>query len=277
MAGPAPVLSIENLSVGLPALADRTHAVRDVSLSIGPGETLCVVGESGSGKSMTALAAIGLLPGGVQVLSGAIRLAGRDLLALDERGWCDVRGREVGTVFQEPMTSLNPVMRVADQIAETFRAHGLLTPAERRRRAVELLAEVNLPNPELIARAYPHELSGGQRQRVMIAMALALEPKLLIADEPTTALDVTTQAQVLRLIDSLRRRKGTAVLFINHDFGGVAEIADPGAGLPSGGRVEGRKGGDVPAPPRRPYTNRLPPAGAPPPGGGSVPPRRNGG
>src|SRR5688500_3671088 len=164
---PAPVLSIENLSIGLPALADRPHAIKGLSLSINPGETLCVVGESGSGKSMTAMATIGLLPGGVEVLSGTIRLGGRDLLALDETGWCDVRGREVGTVFQEPMTSLNPVMRVADQISETFRAHGLLTPAERDRRVLDLLTEVHLPHPELIARAYPHELSGGQRQRVM--------------------------------------------------------------------------------------------------------------
>jgi peptide/nickel transport system ATP-binding protein len=205
VSSPSPVLSIENLSIGLPALADRPHAIRDLSLSINPGETLCVVGESGSGKSMTAMAAIGLLPRGVGVLSGAIRLGGRNLLGLDEAGWCDVRGREIGTVFQEPMTSLNPVMRVADQIAETFRAHGLLNPAERDRRVLDLLREVHLPHPELIAKAYPHELSGGQRQRVMIAMALALEPKLLIADEPTTALDVTTQAQVIKLIENLRR------------------------------------------------------------------------
>jgi peptide/nickel transport system ATP-binding protein len=163
----------------------------------------------------------------------------------------------MGTVFQEPMTSLNPVMRVADQIAETFRAHGLLTPAERGRRVLELLAEVNLPNPRLIARAYPHELSGGQRQRVMIAMALALEPKLLIADEPTTALDVTTQAQVLRLIDNLRRKKGTAVLFITHDFGVVAEIADKVAVLQQGELVETGTVEEVLTRPQHPYTKRL--------------------
>ena len=132
VSSPSPVLSIENLSIGLPALADRRHAIKDLSLAIAPGETLCVVGESGSGKSMTAMATIGLLPGGVRVLSGSIRLAGRELLSLDEAGWCDVRGREVGTVFQEPMTSLNPVMRVADQIAETFRAHGLLDARRAR-------------------------------------------------------------------------------------------------------------------------------------------------
>src|SRR5215217_3036847 len=251
LSSPSPVLSIENLSIGLPALADRPHAIRDLSLSINPGETLCVVGESGSGKSMTAMAVIGLLPGGVQVLSGSIRLGDRDLLSLDEAGWCDVRGREVGTVFQEPMTSLNPVMRVADQIAETFRAHNLLKPAERDRRVLDLLTEVNLPNPELIAKAYPHELSGGQRQRVMIAMALALEPKLLIAD------DVTTQAQVLKLIDNLRRKKGTAVLFITHDFGVVAEIADRVAVLQHGELVELGAAAQVLDAPRHPYTQAL--------------------
>jgi len=231
MARPAPVLSIESLCLGLPRLADRAYAIKDLSLSVDPGETLCVVGESGSGKSMTALATIGLLPRGVEVLSGSIDLGGVDLLSLSEAEWCDVRGRDVGTVFQEPMTSLNPVMRIEDQIAETFRAHGLLSKAARRQRTIELLDEVNLPRPELIARAYPHELSGGQRQRVMIAMALALEPKLLIADEPTTALDVTTQAQVLKLIDNLRRKTGTAVLFITPEFRGGAGSAHRVGGL----------------------------------------------
>jgi peptide/nickel transport system ATP-binding protein len=253
----SPVLSVENLSIGLPALADRRYAVRDLSLSIAPGETLCVVGESGSGKSMTAMAAMGLLPNGVQVLGGSIKLGGHDLLSLDEAGWCETRGRHVGIVFQEPMTSLNPVMRVADQITETFRAHRLLSPPERHHRALELLQEVNLPNPEKIARAYPHELSGGQRQRVMIAMALALEPKLLIADEPTTALDVTTQAQVLKLIDNLRRKKGTAVLFITHDFGVVAEIADRVAVLQGGELVEQGPVDEVLNRPQHPYTKRL--------------------
>ncbi|RDI58912.1 ABC transporter ATP-binding protein [Microvirga subterranea] len=257
MATPSPVLTIENLCLGLPSLADRPYAINDVSLSINPGETLCVVGESGSGKSMTAMATIGLLPGGVEVLSGSIDLAGIDLLSLTEAEWCDVRGRDVGTVFQEPMTSLNPVMRIEDQIAETFRAHGVLSQAGRRERTIELLTEVNLPHPELIARAYPHELSGGQRQRVMIAIALALEPKLLIADEPTTALDVTTQAQVLKLIDNLRRKKGTAVLFITHDFGVVAEIADRVAVLQQGELVEQGPADEVLSRPRHPYTKRL--------------------
>ncbi len=252
-----PVLAIEGLTLALPALADRAHAVEQVSLTIAAGETLCVVGESGSGKSMIAHAVMGLLPKAVRPVAGAIRLAGRDLLALDETALQDVRGREVGMIFQEPMTSLNPVMRVADQIIETFEAHGLHGRAERQSRMLALLTEVGLPDPERLARAYPHELSGGQRQRVMIAMALALEPKLLIADEPTTALDVTTQAQILKLIDNLRRKHGTAVLFITHDFGVVAEIADRIVVLEKGVLVEDGAADHVLGAPRHAYTQKL--------------------
>jgi peptide/nickel transport system ATP-binding protein len=253
----APILAIENLTLALPRFADRVHAVRDLSLSVRAGETLCVVGESGSGKSMTAHAVMGLLPGSVTARAGAIRLAGRDILGLGEGEMCRVRGREIGMIFQEPMTSLNPVMRVADQIAETFATHGLLDPAAGRARVLALLDEVGLPDPAAIARAYPHELSGGQRQRVMIAIALALEPKLLIADEPTTALDVTTQAQILRLIAELRRKHGTAVLFITHDFGVVAEIADRVAVLQDGLLVEEGPAREVLERPRHAYTQRL--------------------
>jgi peptide/nickel transport system ATP-binding protein len=252
-----PVLTVENLTLALPALADRAHAVEGVSLSIAAGETLCIVGESGSGKSMIAHAVMGLLPKAVNPTAGAIRLAGRDLLGLDEPAMQDVRGREIGMIFQEPMTSLNPVMRIEDQIFEMFEAHGLLDRAQRRARALELLSEVGLPDPARLARAYPHELSGGQRQRVMIAMALALEPKLLIADEPTTALDVTTQAQILKLIDNLRRKHGTAVLFITHDFGVVAEIADRICVLQQGKVVEQGSADDVLSRPADPYTRRL--------------------
>jgi peptide/nickel transport system ATP-binding protein len=252
-----PVLALEGVALALPKLADRPYAVRDVTLAIAPGETLCLVGESGSGKSMLAAAVMGLLPEGVAVTSGAIRLAGRDLLGLDETAMCAVRGREIGMIFQEPMTSLNPVMRVADQITETFAAHGMLDRAARSAQAIALLEEVGLPEPARIARAYPHELSGGQRQRVMIAIALALEPKLLIADEPTTALDVTTQAQVLRLIDALRRKHGTAVLFITHDFGVVSDIADRVAVLQAGELVEEGPVADVLRSARHPYTKRL--------------------
>jgi peptide/nickel transport system ATP-binding protein len=252
-----PVLSIEKLTLALPALADRAHAVEGVTLAIAPGETLCVVGESGSGKSMIAHAVMGLLPKAVKPAGGAIRLAGRDLLSLDEEAMQDVRGREIGMIFQEPMTSLNPVMRVADQIIETFEAHGLHGASERRTRAIALLTEVGLPDPPRLAKAYPHELSGGQRQRVMIAMALALEPKLLIADEPTTALDVTTQAQILKLLDNLRHKHGTAVLFITHDMGVVAEIADRIAVLEKGVLVEEGTADQVLGAPRHAYTQKL--------------------
>jgi peptide/nickel transport system ATP-binding protein len=251
-----PVLSISRLRVALRSLADRAFAVEDVSLAVAPGETLCVVGESGSGKSMLALAVMGLLPDGITA-TGEIRLAGRELLGLPEAALCDIRGREVAMVFQEPMTSLNPVMRVADQVAESFRAHGRFEPGERRRRALALLDEVGLPNPPEIGDAYPHEISGGQRQRVMIAMALALEPKLLVADEPTTALDVTTQAQILGLIADLRRRHGMAVLFITHDFGVVAEIADRVAVMREGRLVEEGAVAAVLARPAHAYTRRL--------------------
>ncbi len=184
-------------------------------------------------------------------------LGSADLLSLDEAAMCDVRGRDIGMVFQEPMTSLNPVMRVGDQITEAFAAHSMFDPAERRRRTLSLIEEVGLPAPDEIALSYPHELSGGQRQRIMIAIALALEPKLLIADEPTTALDVTTQAQVLRLIDNLRRRHGTAVLFITHDFGVVAEIADRVAVLQQGRLVEEGFTDEILTRPSHPYTQRL--------------------
>lgn len=211
-------LTVERLTIGLPEGADRPFAVENVSLTINKGEILCVVGESGSGKSMTANALMGLLPQ-VEVKSGRALFESRDVLRLSEADKQALRGAQIAMIFQEPMTALNPLMRIGDQISEVFAAHGLYTQSERRKRALDLVREVGLPDPEKIIRAYPFQLSGGQRQRAMIAMALALEPKLLIADEPTTALDVTTQAQILNLILDLRERRGMAVMFITHDLG----------------------------------------------------------
>ena len=252
-----PVVRIENLTLALPKGADRPHAVEGLSLDLMPGRILCVVGESGSGKSMSAYALTGLLPRALKVAGGRITFEGRDLLGLDERAWRGLRGRRIAMIFQEPMTALNPVMRIGDQIAEMFEAHGLLTPAERRARAVALAREVGLPDPEQIVRAYPHQLSGGQRQRAMIAMALALEPSVLVADEPTTALDVTTQAQILKLIRELQQRRGMSVLFITHDFGVVADIADHVAVLQRGKLVESGPARAVLENPQAPYTRAL--------------------
>jgi peptide/nickel transport system ATP-binding protein len=251
------VVSIRDLRIALPQGGERAHAVDGVALDLMGGEIVCVVGESGSGKSMCGHALMGLLPDSVVTESGEIWFEGRNLLMLDEDGWRDLRGRAIAMVFQEPMTALNPLMRIGDQIVEMFEAHGLMTPRQRRDRAIALAAEVGLPDPERIIRAYPHQLSGGQRQRAMIAMALALEPKVLVADEPTTALDVTTQAQILRLIHDLQRRRNMAVLFITHDFGVVADIADRVVVLRHGQVVEQGSATDVLARPQHPYTRAL--------------------
>ncbi|APX93424.1 microcin ABC transporter ATP-binding protein [Halomonas sp. 1513] len=220
------LLSLRHLNIALPKGADRALAVEDVSYDVFRGEILCVVGESGSGKSMAANAVMGLLPKGVYASGGEALFDGQDLLTLSEKQHRTLRGLRIGMIFQEPMTALNPLMRVGAQIAEVFEAHGQFNGRERQKKALALLTEVGIPDPEKAIRAYPFQLSGGQRQRVMIAMALALEPELLIADEPTTALDVTTQAQILDLIRDLQRRRDMAVMFITHDFGVVAEIAN---------------------------------------------------
>ncbi len=252
-----PALSIENLSIGLPEGADRDFAVQNLSFAIEKGKILCVVGESGSGKSMTANALMGLLPPGVTVKGGKAVFEGQDVLTLPETEKQAMRGERMAMIFQEPMTALNPLMRIGDQIAEVFAAHNRLTAPERRKRALALIQEVGLPDPEKIIRAYPFQLSGGQRQRAMIAMALALEPKLLIADEPTTALDVTTQAQILKLILDLREQHGMAVMFITHDFGVVAEIADQVIVMQEGKMVESGAAQEVLVTPKHPYTQRL--------------------
>jgi peptide/nickel transport system ATP-binding protein len=252
-----PVVSIKNLRLALPPGSDRPHAVDDVSFDLVPGKILCVVGESGSGKSMCAHALLGLLPDTIVREAGDIDYKGQNLLTLDDAGWLALRGRHIAMVFQEPMTALNPLMRIGDQIAEMFEAHNLLTPRARRQKALQLLREVGLPDPERSIRAYPHQLSGGQRQRAMIAMALALEPAVLVADEPTTALDVTTQAQILELIRDLQRRRNMAVMFITHDFGVVSDIADRVVVLQHGKVVEQGAADDVLRRPQHPYTRAL--------------------
>ncbi|KJC40384.1 microcin ABC transporter ATP-binding protein [Bradyrhizobium sp. LTSP885] len=252
-----PVVSIKNLKLALPPGADRPYAVDDVSFELVPGKILCVVGESGSGKSMCAHALMGLLPDTIIREAGEIAYNDQNLLTLDDTGWLALRGRHIAMVFQEPMTALNPLMRIGEQIAEMFEAHNLLTPKARKQKALQLLREVNLPDPERAMRAYPHQLSGGQRQRAMIAMALALEPAVLVADEPTTALDVTTQAQILELIRDLQRRRNMAVMFITHDFGVVSDIADRVVVLQHGKVVEQGAADDVLRRPQHPYTRAL--------------------
>ncbi len=247
------LLTVEGLTVALPRGADRAHAVEGLSYSLSPGEILCIVGESGSGKSVSANAVMRLLPSALRVTSGTIRFEGKDILKASASEMRALRGARLGMIFQEPMTALNPLMRVEDQVAEVFRVHG----APVGNRVKDLLDAVHLPDPARILRSYPHRLSGGQRQRVMIAMALALEPAILIADEPTTALDVTTQMQILRLIREIQQRRGTGVLFITHDFGVVAEIADRVAVMQRGVIVEQGPARQVLGDPQHAYTKAL--------------------
>lgn len=252
-----PILSVRHLTVDLPRGMERKHAVRDVSFDLRKGEILCVIGESGSGKSVTANAVMGLLPSVIRVSSGEILFCDMDLLKVDDATVHDLRGRVVSMIFQDPLSALNPLMAVGDQVIEVMAAHKVGTATARAGRALDLLREVGLPNPELMMHQYPFRLSGGQRQRVMIAMALALEPEILIADEPTTALDVTTQAQILDLIRDIQARKGMSVMFITHDFGVVAEIADRVIVMEKGVVVEQATAHEVFNAPRHPYTKRL--------------------
>ena len=256
--GSEPLLTINQLHVQLPKGSERTYAVEDVSYSLAPQEILCVVGESGSGKSLTARAIMGLLPEPhVHYEKGQILFKGEDLTKASPNRLRQVRGGEISMIFQEPMTALNPVMRIGNQIDEVIRFHVKKSKQERQQLALSLLEDVQLPDPPRILKAYPHELSGGQRQRAMIAMALALEPKILIADEPTTALDVTTQAQILVLIKELQAKHNTGVLFITHDFGVVADIADRVAVMQHGKIVEIGSADSVLNRPVHPYTQAL--------------------
>jgi oligopeptide/dipeptide ABC transporter ATP-binding protein len=264
-----PLLDIRHLNIAFPGQGQTTNAqpkiaglfaVRDVSLSIGPGEVLGVVGESGSGKSLTSLAIMRLLPPQALV-SGEILFAEngspRNLHALDDESMRQLRGSRIGMIFQEPMTALNPVMRVGDQIAEALLAHQPISKREARESAVEAMGDVAIPDPGRRARDYPHQLSGGMRQRVMIAMAIANHPQFLIADEPTTALDVTIQAQILDLLAELRTKFQLAMLFISHDFAVVSQVADRVAVMYAGSVVELGKKRDVFDAPAHPYTRGL--------------------
>ncbi|WP_217698210.1 ABC transporter ATP-binding protein [Novosphingobium mathurense] len=250
-------LSVRNLTVALPKGMDRIHAVENISFDLERSKILCIIGESGSGKSVSANAIMGLLPKALRVTSGTIELDGIDVTDIPPAKLRDLRGRVVSMIFQDPLSALNPLMTVGAQVEEVMAAHNVGSPQSRRDRALALLTEVGLPDPEVMYHQYPFRLSGGQRQRVMIAMALALEPTILIADEPTTALDVTTQAQILELIREIQRRKGMSVMFITHDFGVVAQIADDVVVMEKGHIVERGTAQDVLESPKHPYTRQL--------------------
>jgi peptide/nickel transport system ATP-binding protein len=254
----APLLEVDDLETVFHTEGAIARAVDGVSFTVGTGETLALVGESGSGKSVTALSIMRLLPTPPgQIVRGRVRLRGRDLLRLPEPEMRGIRGNEIGMIFQEPMSSLNPLLTVGEQIAEVVRLHQGLGRAAAWRHAIEMLARVNIPDPERRAGDYPHRLSGGMRQRVMIAMALSCRPSLLIADEPTTALDVTIQAQILRLIRTLQTDMNMSVLFITHNLGVVAQVADRVAVMYAGRIVEQGDVTTVFSSPLHPYTRAL--------------------
>src|SRR5437588_4440918 len=258
MPSSAPLLEIEGLKTHFFTRDGIVRAVDGVSFSVAAGETLAVVGESGCGKSVTSLSILRLIaspPG--RIVEGRISFEGRDLLALSERGMRDIRGNEISMIFQEPMTSLNPVLTIGRQIAETLTVHRGLGAQAAETRAIEMLRLVGIPEPAQRIKQYPHELSGGMRQRVMIAMALACGPKLLIADEPTTALDVTVQAQILDLMRELKAKTGTAIILITHSLGVVAEMAQRVVVMYGGRKVEEAPVEALFARPRHPYTRAL--------------------
>ena len=252
-----PMLSVEGLTTVFTLPSGTVPAVTDVSFEVGAGETLCLVGESGSGKSVTALSILKLVRHPGRITSGRIVFKGRDLLTLDDHEMHAIRGAEIGLVFQEPVTALSPVFTIGSQIAETLAVHGVARGRAARRRAVELLDAVSIPEPARRVRDYPHELSGGLRQRALIALALACSPSLVIADEPTTALDVTIQAQILELLRDLRKRFNLALLLITHDFGVVVQMADRVAVMQAGRIVEQAPVRDLFLRPTHPYTREL--------------------
>ncbi|QPH54399.1 ABC transporter ATP-binding protein [Pontivivens ytuae] len=255
--GPAPLLDVADLKTVFHTRSGDVHAVNSVSFSVAPGELVGVVGESGSGKSVTMMSLMNLLPGAAEVVSGEVLFEGRDVRRMKRRELLTLRGREVGFVFQDPMTSLNPVFTVGRQITERLRKHMGMGKGAARGRAAELLKLVGIPDAERRLGDYPHQFSGGMRQRVMIAIALACDPKLLIADEPTTALDVTIQAQILELIKDLRRKLDMGIVWITHDLGVVAGIADRVMVMYGGQIVEQAPVGELFARPQHPYTRAL--------------------
>ncbi len=251
-----PLLEVQDLHTVVSTGVDEIEIVRGISFSVDAGETVSIVGESGSGKSFTALSIAGLLPAGARVSAGAVLVQGRDVVPLPEFSRREIRGATVGMVYQDPMTSLNPMMRVGAQVREGLTAHGW-SSADAHRRTLEVLGEVGLPSPETMIRLYPHQLSGGMRQRVLIAAALAPRPKVLIADEPTTALDVTIQQQILTLVAQLRDDYGLAVVWITHDLGVVARIAQRVLVMYAGRVAEAAATTDLFAHPTHPYTAGL--------------------
>ena len=252
-----PLLSVEQLQTHFRTPDGINRAVDGVSFHVNAGETLAIVGESGCGKSVTAMSILRLIPEPPGRIAGKINFLGRNLLDLSDREMRKIRGNEISMIFQEPMTSLNPVLSVGRQIGETLRLHQGLSADAAEQKAVEMLTLVGIPSPETRVKDYPHQLSGGMRQRVMIAIALACNPKLLIADEPTTALDVTIQAQILDLMRDLKQRVGAAIVLITHDLGVVAEVAERVVVMYAGRKVEEARVADLFAHPRHPYTQGL--------------------
>ncbi|MCL1478439.1 MAG: ABC transporter ATP-binding protein [Marinobacter sp.] len=252
-----PILDVRGLSISFRGRDGITHVTRDVSFTVAPGERVGMVGESGCGKSVTGLSLLRLLPERTAIIEGDIRFDGRDMMSLKPKEMRKIRGRDISMIFQEPMTALDPVFTVGQQLVETLRAHYSAPFAEARERSIQALKDVGIPSPEQRVDEYPHQFSGGMRQRVMIAMALICKPKLIIADEPTTALDVTVQAQIIDLLKDLSEKTGTALLFITHDLGVVAETCSRMITMYAGEVVESSPVDDALRRPRHPYTSGL--------------------